>query len=133
VVITVNFDSDQPIYEQLRNQIVIGIGTGELASGDKLPTVRQLADDLGVNAMTVNKAYMLLKNEGYIIIDRRHGAKIRPHLNGEGNYRAELEEDLKLVISEASIRGMNQDEFLAICKKLFGTIAFNRDSSALQE
>lgn len=131
MVITVNFDSDQPIYEQLRNQIVIGIGTGQLASGDKLPTVRQLAEDLGVNAMTVNKAYMLLKNEGYILIDRRHGAKIGLHLPQQDGYKSELEENLKLVISEASIRGMKQDEFIAICTKLYDVITFN--NTALHE
>jgi len=122
MVITIQFDSNQPIYEQLRNQIVIGIGTGVLGIGDKLPTVRQLADDLGVNVMTVNKAYAQLKNEGYISIDRRHGAKVNPHPTGQECYKAELEEELKLVISEASIRGMKQEEFISICSRLFGAI-----------
>ena len=54
MVIELDFASDTPIYVQLRNQIVKGIGKGELKAGEKLPTVRQLAFDAGVNTMTVN-------------------------------------------------------------------------------
>lgn len=59
MIISLQLDSETPIFEQLRNQIVIGIATGELEEQEKLPTVRQLADDLGINMMTVNKAYSL--------------------------------------------------------------------------
>ena len=57
MLIQLDMASDIPIYVQLRNQIVMGIGRGELKMGEKLPTVRQLAQDAGVNTMTVNKAY----------------------------------------------------------------------------
>lgn len=66
MVIELDFASDTPIYVQLRNQIVKGIGKGELKAGEKLPTVRQLASDAGVNTMTVNKTYQILKAEGFI-------------------------------------------------------------------
>ena len=72
MVIELDFASDTPIYVQLRNQIVKGIGKGELKAGEKLPTVRQLASDAGVNTMTVNKTYQILKAEGFIKTDRRH-------------------------------------------------------------
>ena len=61
MIIKINSRSEIPIYLQLRNQIVKGIGKGELEQGEILPTVRQMAADLGVNAMTVSKAYQLLK------------------------------------------------------------------------
>lgn len=64
MIIELDMSSSTPIYVQLRNQIVKGIGKGELNTGEKLPTVRQLASDAGVNTMTVNKAYQILKNEG---------------------------------------------------------------------
>mgnify|MGYP000121256509 CR=1 FL=1 len=86
MILKLNMSSETPIYVQLRNQIVLGIGRGELQLGEGLPTVRQLAQDVGVNTMTVNKAYTALKNEGYIEIDRRHGARVSPavRLDGEG-------------------------------------------------
>lgn len=71
MIIELDMSSSTPIYVQLRNQIVKGIGKGELKTGEKLPTVRQLASDAGVNTMTVNKAYQILKNEGFIRTDRR--------------------------------------------------------------
>ena len=76
MIIELDMSSDTPIYVQLRNQIVKGIGKGEIQPGEKLPTVRQLAADAGVNTMTVNKTYQILKNEGYIRTDR--GRRTRP-------------------------------------------------------
>ena len=70
MIIELDMSSSTPIYVQLRNQIVKGIGKGELKTGEKLPTVRQLASDAGVNTMTVNKAYQILKNEGFIRTDK---------------------------------------------------------------
>ena len=61
MIIELDMSSSTPIYVQLRNQIVKGIGKGELKTGEKLPTIRQLASDAGVNTMTVNKAYQILE------------------------------------------------------------------------
>ena len=77
MILKLDFESEIPIYIQLRNQIVVAIAHGELSQGEKLPTIRNLAEDLGINNMTVNKAYAMLKQEGFISIDRRH----KPHIN----------------------------------------------------
>ena len=82
MIISLDTGSSIPIYVQLRNQIVTGIGKGELKEGERLPTVRQLAEDAGVNTMTVNKTYQLLKMEGFITIDRRRGLPYRRCGNG---------------------------------------------------
>ena len=66
MILKIDMSGETPIYIQLRNEIVKGIGRGELAPGENLPTVRQLALELGVNTMTVSKAYQLLKSEGFI-------------------------------------------------------------------
>ena len=119
MIINLNFESEVPIYLQLRNEIVIGIGKGELIQGEGIPTVRQMAEDLGINPMTVNKAYGLLKREGFITIDRRHGAKVNLLSGGKLKFKEKLEDDLNLVISEASIKGVERDEFLEMCDKIF--------------
>lgn len=77
MVISINDASEIPIYQQIRNQIVLGISDGRLAPGEQLPTVRALAEEIGINSMTVSKAYTLLKQEGYIYTDRRSGARVR--------------------------------------------------------
>ena len=76
MIIKINTLSQIPLYLQLRNQIVKGIGKGELTEGESLPTVRQMAADLGINTMTVSKAYQLLKAEGFIETDRRKGSVV---------------------------------------------------------
>ena len=76
MLIEIDFNSDEALYIQLRNQIIMGIATSQLMSGDSLPSVRQLADNIGINMHTVNKAYSVLRQEGYIKLDRRKGAVI---------------------------------------------------------
>ena len=76
MLIKVDFDSDEAIYVQLCNQIIMGIAASVIREGDSLPSVRQLADMIGVNMHTVNKAYSVLKREGYISLDKRRGAVI---------------------------------------------------------
>ena len=105
---------------QLRNQIVTGIGRGELKAGEHLPTVRQLAADAGVNTMTVNKTYQLLKAEGFIEIDRRQGATVCPSRQEAEVYREKLEKELELLSAEACLKGMGREEFLELCGDIFG-------------
>ena len=76
MIIKIDFESEEAIYIQLRNQIIMGIATDRIHEGDSLPSVRQLAENIGINMHTVNKAYTVLKQEGYIKLDRRRGAVI---------------------------------------------------------
>jgi DNA-binding transcriptional regulator YhcF (GntR family) len=84
MIIRIEELSDVPIYMQIRNQIVMGISDGELKSGEQLPTVRALALEMGINTMTVSKAYQLLKTEGYIMTDRKNGARVRSTIEQQG-------------------------------------------------
>ena len=122
MILKLDFESEIPIYIQLRNQIVVAIAHGYLSQGEKLPTIRNLAEDLGINNMTVNKAYAMLKQEGFISIDRRHGAKVNSILTPDFEFKEKLEDDLSLVISEAEIRGMKKDEFMKICENIFDSM-----------
>ena len=119
MIIELNTASDIPIYVQLRNQIVLGIGRGELKSGESLPTVRQMAQDTGINVMTVNKAYGVLKAERFIEIDRRHGAKICPRVYNGAQYREKVEEELELLITETMLKGMKKEEFMKKCEEIY--------------
>lgn len=119
MLLELDFSSDTPIYMQIRNSIVVGIASGELSAGEKLPTIRGLADEAGVNMMTVNKAYSLLKQEGYIVTDRRNGACVNPDINTAKTYGEEEINKLKLVISEMKLSGVTEEEFLNICRSIF--------------
>ncbi len=111
MILKIDFDSDIPIYVQIKNQVVEGIARGELEEGEELPSVRGLADDIGVNMHTVNKAYSLLKDEGYIKIDRRKGAFISLNLKGstEG-FIESLNYELEYYMAECFNRGISKED-----------------------
>lgn len=123
MIIKIDVSGEIPIYVQLRNEIVKGIGRGEFADGEALPTVRQLASELGVNTMTVSKAYQSLKAEGFIETDRRRGAVVRlPDRGGSCDDRAfceKLEGELELLSAEAKIKGFQKEDFIRLCDAAF--------------
>lgn len=123
MVIELDMESEVPIYVQLRNQIVKGIGKGELKAQEKLPTA-----EAGVNTMTVNKAYQILKAEGYIKIDRRHGAVVADFVDMDLQFREKLEAELELLSAEASITGMDKKEFLKLCDGIYSKMKVCRQS-----
>ena len=103
MLITVDFNSEEAIYMQLRNQIIMGIATSVIREGDSLPSVRQLADTVGVNMHTVNKAYTVLKQEGFIQLDRRHGAVIALDAD-KLQALEEMRGQLQIVLAKAHVR-----------------------------
>ena len=115
--IQIDFNSDEAIYIQLRNQIILGIATSRIQEGDTLPSVRQLADNIGINMHTVNKAYSVLRQEGLLSIDRRKGAVIS--IDADKLYAMqELREDLQVILAKA------------VCKNPSGVMHVSRNSCA---
>lgn len=119
MIIAIREGSDIPIYQQIRDQIVQGISDGRLQAGEQLPTVRGLAAEIGINAMTVNKAYQLLKQQGYIIVDRRNGARVSKSFEKAPQLSRESRELLGRIIAEAKVGGMTQEAFLEECRRYY--------------
>ena len=115
MLLRLDFSSDVPIYQQIRNQVVTAIASGQLVPGDKLPTIRALAEETGINMMTASKAYQQLKAEGYITTGRRDGATVR--IPGRGA-APETVEGLRLRLCELRLAGMERTDILELCKKL---------------
>ena len=113
-----DFQSAVPIYRQIRDQVVLAVAQGELTPGERLPTTRALAEDAGVNVMTVSKAYQLLKAEGYLVTDR--GAVVRAPRGKAAGLSADQTARLKLLAGEARLAGLTLDDFVAACKAAFG-------------
>lgn len=110
MIIQIDFNSDEAIYLQLRNQIIMGIATSQFREGDALPSVRQLAEVVGINMHTVNKAYTVLKQEGYVKVDRRKGAIIAIDEN-RSNVREELMRGLQVMIAKGSCKNLTREDF----------------------
>ena len=118
MLISLDYGGEVPIYQQLRNQIVLGIAAGKLSPGEKLPTIRALAQELGINMMTVSKAYQTLKQEGYIVSDRRSGARVAPRTE-QGAALKKLEEGLRLLVAEARVAGISEETVVELCRNLY--------------
>ena len=91
MIIRIDQKSEEPLYLQLRGQIIAAIATGELEPGAALPSVRALASDLGINLHTVNKAYAVLRDEGYVLMRGRSGAYIADPCEDDRADRAQIE------------------------------------------
>ena len=116
--IEIDFNSDEAIYMQLRNQIILGIATSRFQEGDMLPSVRQLADTIGINMHTVNKAYTVLKQEGYVKVDRRKGAMIALDVD---RMRAmeEVRRELQVTLAKASCKNISREEVHALIDEIY--------------
>lgn len=116
--IEIDFNSDEALYLQLRNQIIIGIATSQFQEGDTLPSVRQLADTIGINMHTVNKAYSVLKQEGFVKVDRRKGAVIAIDID---KIRAmeELKRDMQVLLAKSSCKQISREEVHALIDEIY--------------
>jgi len=118
LLLRIEFESDIPIYMQIKNQIIEGIALGMLKEGDELPSIRQLASDFGINLHTVKKAYDILKDEGFLSVHRRKGYVVTKNAFADDNFIEELKKNLQPILANAYSRGMAEDEILKICKEI---------------
>lgn len=116
MLLRLELSGDTPVYQQIRNQVVAAIASGELRPGERLPTIRALAEECGINMMTVSKAYQLLKAEGYITTRRRDGASV---CLPEGGVSPGTLEGLRLRMCELRLAGLDRAGILELCGKLY--------------
>ncbi|MCR5755683.1 MAG: GntR family transcriptional regulator [Acetatifactor sp.] len=118
MVIEIDFNSDEALYLQLRNQIILGIATARFREGDSLPSVRQLADTIGINMHTVNKAYAVLKQEGYVKVDRRKGAVIAIDVDHLRTME-ELKRELRVLLAKCSCKNISREEVHELIDEIY--------------
>lgn len=118
MILRIDFNSDEAIYVQLMNQIIMGIATESIHEGDTLPSVRQLANTIGINMHTVNKAYAVLRQQGFVKLDRRKGAVICLDVD---KMRAveEMRSDLCVVLAKAACKGISRGEVHTLVDEIY--------------
>lgn len=104
IQITIDEDSGIPIWLQLRNRLIYLIESGQFELGIKLPTVRELAVELGINYNTVSKVYQDIERDGYIVSKR-----------GKGTFVSDNYSDGDVVINETASLA---DDFIRQCREL---------------
>lgn len=109
MLIHIDFNSDEAIYMQLRNQIILSIAANEIQEGQPLPSVRQLAEEIGINMHTVNKAYAVLKQDGFVKLDRRHGAVIAIDID-KIEAMQEMADEMSVIVAKAICKNISREE-----------------------
>jgi GntR family transcriptional regulator len=116
--IIIDFNSDEAFYIQLINQIIIGIATDRIHEGDSLPSVRQMAEEVGINMHTVNKAYSILRQEGFVRLDRRKGAVIRIDAD-KLRVLNDMKRELAVVVARGICNGVNRNDAHDLVDELY--------------
>ena len=124
MIIEIDFNSDEAIYMQLCNQIILGIATSQFREGEQLPSVRQLAETIGINMHTVNKAYSILQQEGFVKIDRRRGAVIAIDIN-RIKALGEAKNELAVVLARALCKGIGREDIHSLVDQLYDNYEAN--------
>ncbi len=107
----IDFASEKPIYEQIRRGIIKSLSQNDLQYGETLPSVRQLASDIGVNLHTVNKAYKMLEEDGIIVMDRRFGSKIVDKTKDISELqKRKVKEELDFIIALAKVKNIEKSD-----------------------
>ena len=117
-MIKIDFQSDEALYIQLRNQIILGIATSTLREGDVLPSVRQLAEDIGINMHTANKAYSVLRQEGFVTIDRRRGAIVSLDVD-KLQALDEMQKNLRVLLAKGRCKNITRQEIHDMVDEIF--------------
>lgn len=113
MLLSINEKDSRPLYLQIIGQVKEQVSSGSLHPGDELPSVRELADSLGINMHTVRNAYLKLHDQG--IINLRLGRKARiarrpmtVHIAAAG---VDITERLKELIIDALLAGLSPESF----------------------
>ena len=118
MIIEIDFNSEEALYLLLCNQIIMGLATSRVREGDPLPSVRQLAEEIGINMHTVNKAYTVLKQEGYVKVDRRRGAVIA--IDADRCETLEiLKKELQVILAKSSCKNISKEEIHELIEEIY--------------
>ena len=117
-MLTVNFSSRTPVYQQLYDDVIRLVSLGVLKSDTKLPPVRILATELGINPNTVQKAYKMLEKYGYIYSTVGRGSFVSNKLDQNQAEKIQAKNDLKESIDKAYKKGITKDEMIELVDEI---------------
>ena len=124
MIFSIDFNSEEALYSQLCRQIIMSIACDQIREGDSLPSVRQLAEDIGINMHTVNKAYSVLRQEGFVKLDRRKGAVISLDID---KLKAvdEMTKDMRVVLAKAICKNVSREEAHRVIDSIYSEYGIN--------
>lgn len=127
MVIKIDFNSDEAIYMQITNQIIMGIANRQICDGDQLPSIRSMAEEIGINMHTVNKAYTVLKQAGYVKLDRRRGAIVSIDVD-KLEALEEIRRELEVTLAKAHCMHISRDELHNLVDEIYDNHFYNSEA-----
>ena len=118
MIIKIDFNSDEAIYMQITNQIIMGIAKRQICDGDQLPSIRTMADEIGINMHTVNKAYTVLRQAGYVKLDRRRGAIVSVDVD-KIEAIEEIRRELSVTLAKAGCMHISKEEIHELVDEIY--------------
>lgn len=122
MIIRIDADSPVPAFEQIRGQVAAMAGSGVLAVGARLPTIRQLARDLGIAPGTVARAYQELEREGILVTRGRHGSFVGDTKTISGS-EADLDQAAEALAIKGYQLGLTADQLADRLRTVFPAIS----------
>ena len=123
MIIKIDFNSDEAIYMQITNQIIMGIAKRQICDGDQLPSIRNMADEIGINMHTVNKAYTVLRQAGYVKLDRRRGAIVSVDVD-KIEAIEEIRRELSVTLAKAGCMHISKEEIHELVDEIYNINLF---------
>ena len=118
MIIKIDFNSDEAIYMQITNQIIMGIAKRQICDGYQLPSIRNMADEIGINMHTVNKAYTVLRQAGYVKLDRRRGAVVSVDVD-KIEAIEEIRRELSVTLAKAGCMHISKEEIHELVDEIY--------------
>ena len=115
MIIKIDFNSDEAIYMQITNQIIMGIAKRQICDGDQLPSIR---NEIGINMHTVNKAYTVLRQAGYVKLDRRRGAIVSVDVD-KIEAIEEIRRELSVTLAKAGCMHISKEEIHELVDEIY--------------
>lgn len=127
MIFHLNHSSGVPVYQQLMQQIRHGVETGALRAGERLPTIRNLAEELVVNANTVVRAYRELQHEGVVELRQGSGAYVGRSVVQRGQVMSKAVSLVTSVIERLTELGLSEEEIRRIVENELAVSRKNRE------
>jgi GntR family transcriptional regulator len=118
LTVTIDRSLENPVYEQVADQVRQLIASGALGPGMGIPSVRELAGDLGVNLNTIARAYRLLEGEGFLMIRNRAGVTVAARAEGiDHSARDKLLDQMRATLARLRQAGMATEELSSVIQR----------------
>jgi GntR family transcriptional regulator len=118
-LIFIDYHSRVPIYEQIKEQIIMLINTGVYGPDEKLPSIRALSAELNINVNTIKRAFLELERDGVTYSAQGRGMFVTSNPIGNDKIRASALDDIKTVVLSGKAKGVTKEDLIELLDSVY--------------